>query len=296
MRLWERAAPAFACLTPCDRALLHVLRDLHYLTCPQVHRACYPGLSLSSVRARLGELGRHKFLRWVRRKAFPDQRAFRGLAPLGRAAAGALNAADAAPVRRDDPSTPRAGAIAALHLDHLIETNDLFCALCEHARTRRLPPTLWLAGCRSVIDLDQTRLVPDAVVLAAAPDRGWWTYYLERDRGTMPPAAMRDKFERYTLLLKVACAQTDDPAWAARAGAWLLLACDDDRRAERLAALAVDSGIHRIWAGSAEACAAGLVASLDGAGAPTEWPPPPVWAAGALAIPLVDQLGEEDRR
>lgn len=298
MRSWERAAPALACLTPRDRALLRVLRDLRYLTSPQAHRVCYPGCSLPGVRARLGELRRRGLLARLRRDAFNDRRAFWGLAPLGRAAANALDASDPAGPARAAAAMPRAAAVAALQLDHLAATNEVFCDLCEAVRVRRLPPVRWLAACRSIVDLDQTQLVPDAVVLAAAPAGGWWTYYLERDRGTMPLRAMREKFERYALLLRLAGAQSADSGWALRADAWLLLACDDGRRAEYLAALAADSGLDRTWAGRADECAAGLAQSLDGTGAPAECPPLPAWAAGALEVPDPNPTAEleEDRR
>ncbi|HKX17636.1 MAG TPA: replication-relaxation family protein [bacterium] len=298
MRSWERAAPALACLTPRDRALLRVLRDLRYLTSPQAHRACYPGCSLTSVRARLGELRRRGLLARLRRDTFDDRRAFWGLAPVGRAAANALDGPHPVGPAGDTAAMPRAAAVAALQLDHLAATNEVFCDLCEAARTRRLSPIRWLAACRSIIDLDQTQLVPDAVVLIAAPAGGWWTYYLERDRGTMPLRAMREKFERYALLLRLAGAQSADSAWALRADAWLLLACDDERRAEYLAALAADSGLDRTWAGRADECAAGLAASLDGTAAPPDCPFLPAWAAGALVVPDPNLVAEreEDHR
>ena len=295
MRSWERAAPAFACLTPRDRALIQVLDGLRYLTGPQIHRVCYPRLSPLSVRARLGELRRRGFLTRLRRDEFTDRRAFWGLAPLGRAAAGALDTPAPRSTGRGGVSTSKAGAVAALQLDHLIATNEIFCDLCEIVRARCLPPLIWLAAGRSMVDLDQTQLIPDAVVLAAAPDHGWWTYYLERDRGTMPSRAMRDKFERYALLLKIAGAQPADPAWADRADAWLLLACDDDHRAERLAALAADAGLDRTWAGRADACAAALAESLDGIGTPAECPRGPVWAAGGLAVSEPNPTKEDSR-
>ena len=285
MRSWERAAPALACLTPRDRALFRVLRDLRYLTSSQVHRACYPGCSLPGVRARLGELRRRGLLARLRRDAFDDRRTFWGLAPVGRAVANALDGPDPARPVRDAAVTPRAAAVAALQLDHLAATNDVFCDLCEAARARRLPPIRWLAACRSIVDLDHTQLVPDAVVLIAAPAGGWWIYYLERDRGTMPLRAMREKVERYALLVRLAGAQSGDSAWALRADAWLLLACDDDRRAAHLAALAADAGLDRTWAGRADECAAGLAASLDGTGALADCPSLPAWAAGALVVP-----------
>jgi protein involved in plasmid replication-relaxation len=286
MRSWERAAPALACLTPRDRALLRVLRDLRYLTCEQAHRCCYPGLALPSVRARLGELRRRGLLTRLRRDGFTDRRAFWGLAPLGRAAGAALEDAEGGnETGEGSAGTARPAAVAALQLDHVIGTNELFCDLCEAHRTGPLPPLRWLAGHRSVVDLGHTHLVPDAVVLIAAPDGGWWTYYVERDRGTMPPQAIRDKLERYALLFTIAGAQLGDPVWQTRADAWLLFACDHARRALRIAALAAEAGLDRVWAGPAEACAAGLAGSLRDVAAPRECPPLPLWAAGALAVP-----------
>ena len=294
MRSWERAAPALACLTPRDRALLRVLRDLRYLTCEQAHRSCYPGLVLPSARTRLGELRRRGLLTRLRRDTFTDRRAFWGLAPLGRAAAGVLERAEHGGAG-DGSGTPRAAAVAALQLDHVIGTNELFCDLCEVCRAGRLPPLRWLAGHRSLVDLGHTHLVPDAVVLIAGPD-GWWAYYVERDRGTMPLQAIREKLERYALLFKIASAQLADAAWQPRADAWLLFACDDTRRSLRIAALAADAGLERVWAGPADACAAGLAGSLSGAAVPREYPPLPVWAAGALAVPDFTPSSEEEQR
>lgn len=288
MRSWERAAAALACLTPRDRALLRVLHDLRYLTCEQAHRACYPGLAPRSVRARLGELRRRGLVAPLRRGVFADRRMFWGLGPLGRTAAAALEAVDGSAA----PS--RSIVMAALQLEHLSGTNDLFCDLCETARTVRLPPWRWLAGFRSAVDLGQTRLVPDAAVLIAGPDDGWWTYYVERDRGTMPLQAMRDKLERYALLFKMAAAQSGDPEWQARADAWLLFSCDEIRRAERLAALAAGAGLERIWAGLADACAAGLAGSLRDISAPRQCPALPSWARGALTVPGTNASTEEE--
>ena len=294
MRSWERAAPALACLTPRDRALFRVLRDLHYLTCEQAHRSCYPGLALPSVRARLGELRRRGLLARLRRDAFTDRRAFWGLAPLGRTAAAVLEDAERGNGAGDGSGgTQRPAAVAALQLDHLIGTNELFCDLCDASRAGGLPPLRWLAGHRSVVDLGHTHLVPDAVVLIAGPD-GWWTYYVERDRGTMSLQAMRDKLERYAALFKMAGLQPGDPVWQTRADAWLLFACDHTRRALRVAALAAEAGLERVWAGAADACAAGLAGSLHDVAVPGECPPLPSWAAGALGVPDANPACEEE--
>ena len=294
MRSWERAAPALACLTPRDRALLRVLRDLRYLTGEQAHRSCYPGLAPGSVRARLGELRRRGVLAPLRRGVFADRRTFWGLAPLGRAAAAALDAAESGGTGDGSARTPRSAAVAALQLEHVAGTNDLFCDLCEISRAVHVPPLRWLAGCRSAVDLGQTHLLPDATVLIAGADDGWWTYYVERDRGTMPLQAMRDKLERYALLFKMAGAQSGDPGWRARADAWLLFACDEIRRAERLTVLAAEAGLERVWAGLADACAPGLAASLRDVPAPRECPALPSWARGALAVPDTNPSTEEE--
>jgi len=291
MRSSERAAPALACLTPRDRALLRVLQDLRYLTCPQAHRACYPAMTLRSVRLRLGELRRRGLLAPLRRDAFTDRRTFWGLAPLGRMAAGVLESIEHAGPEAGRPEPPRADARAALQLEHLITTNELFCELCEAGRAGRLPAAYWLAGCRSAVDLGHTSVVPDATLLIRGP-RGWWTYFLERDRGTMPLHAMRDKFARYRLLITIADAQDADPAWQTRADGWLLLACDDLRRARQIASLAADAGLERAWTGAADACIAGLAASLKGLEALESNAPLPAWAAGALAIPQIGPAEE----
>jgi hypothetical protein len=286
MRSFERAAPAFACLTPRDRALLRVLHDLRYLTCPQAHRACYSAMTLRSVRLRLSELRRRGLLAPLRRDAFTDRRTFWGLAPLGRTAAAALADIDGGTPEAARPQPPRAAARAALQLEHLAATNDLFCDACEAGRAGLLPPAYWLAGCRSAIDLDQTSVVPDATLVVAGPDR-WWTYYVERDRGTMPLSAMREKTARYRLLLAMADAQAADPAWETRADGWLLFACDDLGRARRIVSLAVDAGLERVWAGPADGCIAGVIGSLRTIARPEAAPPLPAWAAGALPIPAV---------
>jgi hypothetical protein len=293
MRSWEGAAPALACLTPRDRKLLRVLADLRYLTCDQAHRTCYAGLVLPSVRTRLGELKRRGLLRRLRGEALTDRRGFWSLAPLGRAAAAALETGERGGGPGPNTATARPAAIAALQLDHIIGTNEVFCALWETRRAGRLPALRWLAGHRALADLGQTHVVPDGVVLIAGPD-GWWTYYVERDRGTMPLQAIRDKLDRYALLFRIATAQQDDPAWHDRLDAWLLFACDDSRRAIRVAAAAADAGLDRVWAGLAEDCVPGLAASLDGVARVPERPPLPAWAAGVLVLEDPTPAGEED--
>jgi Replication-relaxation len=293
MRSWESAAPAFACLTPRDRVLLRLLCELRYLTCEQAHRTCFGGLALPSVRARLGELKRRGLLRRLRREALSDRRSFWGLAPLGRAAAGALEAGDSG--AGHGPATARPAAMAALQLEHLIGTNELFCVLWGMRRAGRLPPLRWLAGHRAATDLGHTRLVPDAVILIAGPAE-WWSYYVERDRGTMPLQAIREKLDRYRLLFTAAAAQRDDPAWHHRADAWLLFACDDVRRALRIATVAAEAGLERVWAGLANGCPAGIGASLDGVPRPSEQPALPAWASGALVVGDLNMVSEEEMR
>lgn len=297
MRSWEGAAPALACLTSRDRVLLRMLRDLRFLTCDQAHRTCYFGLALSSVRARLGELRRRGVLRRLRHHAFDDRRGFWSLASLGRVAAAVLESVDggAAGARVE---TPRPAAVAALQLDHVIGTNELFCALCEAHRASRMPPLRWLAGHRATSDLGHTHLAPDAALLVAGPE-GWWTYYVERDRGTMSLQAIREKLDRYALLFNTAAAQPDDPAWHSRGDAWVLFACDDPRRALRIAAAASDAGLERVWAGLAGECIPALAASLygiDRAPEPLDCPPLPLWAAGALPPADGNSALEEDPR
>jgi hypothetical protein len=260
-----------------------MLRDLRFLTCDQAHRTCYYGLALESVRARLRELRRRGVLRQFRRHAFHDRRRFWSLASLGRVAAAVLETMDVgaayAPVE-----SPRPSAVAALQLDHVIGTNELFCALWETHRDGRMPPLRWLAGHRATSDLGHTHLVPDAALLVAGPE-GWWTYYVERDRGTMSLEAIRQKLDRYVLLFDTAAAQADDPAWHSRADAWVLFACDDPRRALRIAAAASDAGLERVWAGLAVECVPALAASLDDIDRGPEsqaCPPLPGWAVGAL--------------
>ena len=284
MRSWERAAAALACLTPRDRSLLRVLRDLRYLTCGQAHRACYGALTLRGARVRLGELRRRGLLVRLRSGGFTDRRVFWGLAPLGRVAAAALEGVEtgAAP-EAVAVGMPRPDAVAALQMAHLIATNDLFCDVSAARRAGRLPACRWLAAHRSVVDLGHTAVIPDAVALIAGPD-GWWVYYLERDRGTMPPGAIREKLERYALLARMSEAQRDDPVWQPRVDAWLLFACDDRRRAHRIASLAAASGLERVWAGVADECVGGLAASLAGVAVAEPHAPLPAWAAGALAV------------
>jgi hypothetical protein len=294
MRSWESAAPALACLTPRDRVLLRMLRDLRFLTCDQAHRTCYYGLALDSVRARLRELRRRGVLRQLRHHAFDDRRRFWTLASLGRVAATVLETMDLGTTHARIES-PRPSAVAALQLDHVIGTNELFCTLWETRRAGRMPSLRWLAGHRATSDLGHTHLVPDAALLVAGPD-GWWTYYVERDRGTMSLEAIREKLDRYVLLFNTAAARADDPAWHSRVDAWVLFACDDPRRAVRIATAASDAGLDRLWAGLAAECIPALAASLDGIDCgpePQACPPLPAWAAGAL-LPAVDYSGLEE--
>jgi Replication-relaxation len=283
MRSWENAAPALACLTSRDRVLLRVLNDLRYLTCEQVHRTCYAGMESASARARLSELKRRGLLRRLRRSAVSDRRGFWSLAPLGRTASAALEAAEHGPDAVEHAGTARLAVLAAIQLEHVIGVNELFCALWQMRSDGRLPSLRWLAGHRAAVDLGHTHLVPDGCILVDGPE-GWWVYYVERDRGTMSFQAIGEKLDRYRLLFTAATAQSDDPDWRVRADAWVLFACDDVRRAHRLAAAATAAGLERVWAGAADACASGLAASLDGVPRRRNCAILPAWARAALVL------------
>lgn len=260
-------AAALMRLTPRDRALVEVLSELRYLTTGQVQQVCYPTISVRSVSHRLGVLRRRGVLACLSHRTFDDRRGFWGLTPLGRAAAAALAGAR--------PERPGTSAVAALLVDHLIATNQVFCDLCREHRDGRLGPFRWLGSHRAHLDLGQTCLVPDAVILVLSPEGGAWMYCLELDRGTMPREALAEKFERYRLMRRVAAAHREDPVWETWGASWLLFACADRERAAVAARLAAACGLERVWAGAAAECAACLAAAVGpGAGAAT--------AAGAV--------------
>lgn len=252
-----QSASALLRLTPRDRALARALHELRYLTVRQVQQICYPTITVRSVSRRLSVLRRRGVLECLSHRTFEDRRAFWGLTSLGRAAAAALS--DVPPDRAD------AAVVGTLQMDHLIATNQVFCDLCREHRDGRFGSIRWLGGHHARIDLGQTHLTPDAVILVASPARDWWVYFLERDRGTMDREALVEKFERYRLMLRMADARPDDPAWRARAASWVLFACDDPRRATDAARRAASCGLGRIWAGVASECAACLAESAGSA-------------------------------
>jgi hypothetical protein len=152
--------------------------------------------------------------------------------------------------------------LAALQMDHLIATNQIFCELCAEYRSGRLGPFRWYGSHHAGIDLEDTRVVPDAVIAAAASDGAAWMYCVELDRSTMAPAALAAKFRRYRLFHQLATLRRQDPVWGVRASSWVLFACTDDRRAALAAQLAAEAGLERFWAGTASALPAGLAASM----------------------------------
>jgi len=240
-------------LTSRDRRLVTTLAELRYLTAPQIRQACYPSLSIESASRRLTLLRRRRVIDCLGHRAFDDRRVFWGLGPVGRLAAGAL-AEDAAP-------RPAAVAVGALLMDHLIATNQVFCDLCAECRAGRLDRFWWLGSHHTHMDLGLARLVPDAAIVVPAPDGHPWMYCLERDRGTTSPEFLADKCRRYRLMCQVARERADDPLWEARADAWLVVACDDGRRAALAARAAAGAGIERAWCGLADECAASLAAA-----------------------------------
>jgi hypothetical protein len=262
-------------LTPHDRTLVEVLHELRFLTGAQVRQVCYPALALRSASRRLSVLRRRGVLECVSHRTFRDRRAFWGLAPLGRAAAGALLSIP--------PEWPRAAAVAALQMDHLVATNQIFCDLCRERHRGHLGPFRWFGSHRTHIDLGHTHLIPDAVILVASPEREWWSYFLELDRGTMAREALLGKFERYSLMYRIAAERGDDPVWESRRSSWILIACPDNARAVDAAHLAVQRGLDRVWAGTAEECARCLAAAVrNTALAPEQLPGlPPELTGGA---------------
>ena len=248
--------PALAILrlTPRDRAVVEVLNELRYLTVAQIRQACYPSISVRSTSRRLTLLGRRGLLTCLAHRAFDDRRAFWGLAPLGRAVAGAL--ADC-PVDR-----PRARALAALQIDHLIATNQIFCDLCAHRRAGRLAPFRWIGSHHAQVDLGDTRLVPDALILVSPSEGHTWMYCLELDQGTMSAQALRAKFTRYRLLHQIAGLRRGEPLWEVRAASWVLFTCRDAARAAQAAHQAGECGLERLWAGTVAEAAASLAASV----------------------------------
>ncbi len=258
------APAAIMRLTPRDRMLVGVLMELRYLTTPQIREVCYPGISLGSTSHRLTLLRSRGLLDCLAHRTFSDRRAFWGLTPLGRTVGAALT--DTPPV------PPRASAVAALQMEHLIATNQIFCDLCLQHRAGRLGSFRWYGSHHARVDLGSTHLVPDAVILTAAPEGHWWMYCLEFDRHTMAPQALAEKFERYRLMRRIAALRQGDPLWEARAECWVLFACEEERRAIEAARLATAHELERLWAGTAgdlpESLAAVVRPSSEAAPAP----------------------------
>jgi len=250
-------AAALMRLTPRDRALMQVLHELRYLTVHQIQVLCYCSVSVRATSCRLTLLRERGLLDCLLHRRFDDRRAFWCLSSLGRIVAGAL--ADVPPDR------PRSCALAGLYMEHLIATNQVFCGLCLEYRAGRLGMFRWFGSHHAGVDLGETRLVPDAVILAATPEDRWWMYCLELDRHTMAPDALWEKFGRYRLMRRLASLHRDDPLWEARASGWMLFACQDARRAELASRLAAECGLDGVWAGTAAELPMSLAASL-GAG------------------------------
>jgi hypothetical protein len=266
-------------LTARDRVLVRVLAEVRYLTVRQIRAACFSSASVSTTSHRLTLLRRRGLLACLTHRAFADRRAFWGLTSLGRTVAGALGHRCA--------GTPRAAAVDALRMDHLIATNEVLCALCALGRERRLGGLRWHGSQHAGIDLENGRVVPDAVLVVAAPGAGVWMYCLELDRGTMPEAALAAKFERYRLLRRLAELRREDPVWQARASSWILFACPDVGRAALAARLAQERGLERFWSGTAAELPDGLTEAIG----PDSAPPPEEAAGlpGGLALPLSEE-------
>ncbi len=241
-------------LTSRDRLLVETLAELRFMTVHQIRQACYPTLRTGSVSHRLSRLRGGGVLERAGGRAFDDRRVFWGLGTAGRLAAGAL----AGTV----PPGPRSLAVGALLMDHLIATNQIFCDLCTECRAGRLAAFSWVGSHHARLDLGLTHLVPDAIIVVPAPEGGRWIYCLERDRGTMPAQRLEEKWRRYRLLDRLALERAGDPRWDALADAWVIIACDDDRRAKASACTAARAGLERVWAGSATTCAAALAAAV----------------------------------
>lgn len=247
------SASAIMRLTPRDRALLGFLSELRYLTVAQIRQTCFPSACTSTASHRLTLLHDRGLLDCLRHRTFDDRRAFWCLTPLGRAVAAQLAGSR--------PDVTRASLFAALQMDHLIATNQIFCDLCVLYRSGRLGPFRWYGSHHAGIDLEDTRVVPDAAILIAA-DGVLWLYCVELDQGTMAPAALAAKFRRYRFLHQVANLRRQEAAWEVRASSWVLFACKDDRRAILAAQLAAEAGLERFWAGTAHELPVGLADAI----------------------------------
>jgi hypothetical protein len=248
------SALALMRMTPRDCALVRFLGELGYLTVAQIRQVCFPSASASTTSDRLSLLRHRGLLDCLTHRTFDDRRAFWGLTALGRAVAAQLGGSP--------PLGPMAGVLAALQMDHLIATNQIFCDLCTLYRSGRLGPFLWYGSHHTGIDLEDTRVVPDAVIVAAPSDGAGWMYAVELDQGTMAPAALAAKFRRYRLFHQLATLRRHEPVWEIRASSWVLFACQEDRRAILAARLAMEAGLQRFWAGTAAALPASLADSI----------------------------------
>ena len=257
-------AAAIMRLTPRDRYLLEVLDETRYLTASQIQQICFCDASVRSASRRLTLLRHRGLLTCLTHRTFHDRRAFWSLAPLGRAAVAGLTG------KRPDP--PRACALAAVQIEHVLSSNQIFCDLCTEHRAGRMGSFRWFASRHACVDLGHMHLTPDAVVVVAVSETCHWMYCLELDRCTMSLVALAAKFSRYSQLHQAAClSRHHDPVWQARGASWVLFACPDDRRAVRAVRLAAEAGLERFWAGPPANVATGLAAAVG----PDTTPPLP---------------------
>lgn len=250
----SRSASAIMRLTARDCALVGLLGELRYLTVSQVQQICFHTASVRTTSHRLTRLRRWRLLDCLTHRTFEDRRAFWCLAPLGRSVAASL-AGSSLP-------SPRMDAVAALHMDHLIATNQIFCDLCTLHRAGRLGAFRWHGSQHAGIDIDDTRVVPDAVILTASPGGAVWMYCVELDRGTMGWAALAAKFNRYRFLYRVAAQREREPRWQIWGSSWVLFAADNGPRAALAAEMAAECGLERFWSGTPAELPAGLADSI----------------------------------
>jgi Replication-relaxation len=263
-------------LTARDCALIGLLGELRYLTVSQVQRTCFHTASVRTTSHRLTCLRRRRLLECLTHRTFEDRRAFWCLAPLGRSVAATLAGSSLA--------APREDALAALYMDHLIATNQVFCDLCAMHRAGGLGAFRWHGSHHAGLDIEDTRVVPDAVILTARPDGAVWMYCLEFDRGTMGWAALNAKFQRYRFLYRVAARREQEPQWQIWGSSWVLFASDNGRRAALAAEMATACGLERFWAGTPVELPAGLADSIG----PESGPPPDLpWDLPGGVVPPV---------
>ena len=270
-------------LTARDCALVGLLGELRYLTVSQIQQTCFPTVSVRSTSRHLTYLRHRRLLDCLTHRTFEDRRAFWCLASLGRSVAATLAGSPL--------STPRADALAALYMDHVIATNQIFCDLCALHHAGRLGAFRWHGSQHAGIDVDDTRVVPDAVILTARPDGAVWMYCLELDRGTMGRAALTAKFHRYGFLYRVAAGRGHEPQWQVRGSSWVLFASDNGPRVALAAETATACGLERFWAGTPAELPAGLADSI---GPESGCPPDLPWGLpGGVAPPVLPgRLGE----